>query len=102
MFSPPAMRAADRPSASGFAPNTVLPGADGHLLRVEKLRIGDCVRLHDRTDTAVAGLKLHRKRPYDLVELTTRQGRFTVSKDLRVGVPGPAGACVSRATVTGN
>ncbi|CAJ1450916.1 unnamed protein product [Effrenium voratum] len=46
--------------------------------------IGDRVRLHDRTDTAVAGLKLHRKRPYDLVELTTRQGRFTVSKDLRV------------------
>ncbi|CAJ1342090.1 unnamed protein product, partial [Effrenium voratum] len=26
---------------------------------------------------------------YDLVRLTTRQGRFTVSKDHRVAVPGP-------------
>ncbi|CAJ1366894.1 unnamed protein product [Effrenium voratum] len=76
-------------SAKCFPPNTVLPGADGHLLRVEKLRIGDRVRLRDLTDAKVARIEAHRKRPYDLVELTTRQGRFTVSKDHRVAVPGP-------------
>ena len=81
-------------SAKCFAPNTVLPGADGHLLRVEKLRIGDRVRLRDLTDVEVASIKAHRKRPYDLVQLTTRQGRFTVSKDHRVAVPGPGGARV--------
>ncbi|CAJ1422903.1 unnamed protein product [Effrenium voratum] len=76
-------------SAKCFPPNTVLPGADGHLLRVEKLRIGDRVRLRDLTDAKVARIEAHRKRPHDLVELTTRQGRFTVSKDHRVAVPGP-------------
>ena len=81
-------------SAKCFPPNTVLPGADGHLLRVEKLRIGDRVRLRDLTDAKVARIEAHRKRPYDLVELTTRQGRFTVSKDHRVAVPGPGGARV--------
>ncbi|CAJ1439135.1 unnamed protein product [Effrenium voratum] len=81
-------------SAKCFPPNTVLPGADGHLLRVEKLRIGDRVRLRDLTDAKVVRIEAHRKRPYDLVQLTTSEGRFTVSKDHRVAVPGPGGARV--------
>ncbi|CAJ1374101.1 unnamed protein product [Effrenium voratum] len=51
--------------------------------------IGDRVRLRDLTDAKVVRIEAHRKRPYDLVQLTTSEGRFTVSKDHRVAVPGP-------------
>ena len=57
-------------------PNTAVHGVDGHLLRVESLKIGDRVRLLDQTEASVLGMHLHRakKQPYNLVELTTRQG----------------------------
>ncbi|CAJ1344689.1 unnamed protein product [Effrenium voratum] len=76
-------------SAKCFLPNTALHGVDGHLLRVEKLKIGDRVRLLDHSEAAVVGMHLHRakKKPYGLVELTTRQGLSTVSKSHRVAVP---------------
>ena len=76
-------------SAKCFLPNTAVHGLDGHLLRVENLKIGDRVRLLDQTEASVVGMHLHRakKKPYNLVELTTRQGLSTVSKSHRVAVP---------------
>ncbi|CAJ1422893.1 unnamed protein product [Effrenium voratum] len=76
-------------SAKCFLPNTALHGLDSHLLRVENLKIGDRVRLLDQTEASVVGMHLHRakKKPYNLVELTTRQGLSTVSKSHRVAVP---------------
>ena len=76
-------------SAKCFLPNTALHGVDGHLLRVEKLKLGDRVRLMDQTEASVVGMYMHqaKKKPHDLVDLTTRQSRSTVSKSHRVAVP---------------
>ncbi|CAJ1331240.1 unnamed protein product, partial [Effrenium voratum] len=76
-------------SAKCFLPNTALHGVDGHLLRVEKLKLGDRVRLLDQTEASVVGMYMHqaKKKPHDLVDLTTRQSRSTVSKSHRVAVP---------------
>ena len=76
-------------SAKCFLPHTALHGVDGHLLRVENLKIGDRVRLLDQTEASVVGMYMHqaKKKPHDLVDLTTRQSRSTVSKSHRVAVP---------------
>ena len=83
-------------SAKCFLPNTALAGAggaEGHLLPVEHLKPGDKVRLSDGTDASVLDVKRHpsKKKPYDVVELSTHQGKFPVSDSHHVAVPGVTG-----------
>ena len=83
-------------SAKCFLPNTALAGAgsaEGHLLRVEHLKPGDKVRLSDGTEASVLDVKRHpsKRRPYDVMELSTHQGKFPVSDSHHVAVPGVAG-----------
>ncbi|CAJ1409189.1 unnamed protein product [Effrenium voratum] len=76
-----------------FLPNAALPGADGHLLRVQSLKCGDRVRLWGGKESEVLDVKhtKSKKKPHDLVDLSTHQGAFTVSKAQRVTVPDPKG-----------
>ena len=46
-------------SAKCFLPNTALPGADGHLLRVQHLEPGQQVRLADGAEASVVHVKKH-------------------------------------------
>ncbi|CAJ1449839.1 unnamed protein product [Effrenium voratum] len=90
------MSSSSATSAKCFLPNTALPGAgsaEGHLLRVEHLKPGDKVRLSDGTDASVLDVKRHpsKKKPYDVVELSTHQGKFPVSDSHHVAVPGVTG-----------
>ncbi|CAJ1336267.1 unnamed protein product, partial [Effrenium voratum] len=83
-------------SAKCFLPNTALAGAgsaEGHLLLVEHLKPGDKVRLSDGTEASVLDIKRHpsKKKPYDVVELSTHQGKFPVSDSHHVAVPGVTG-----------
>ncbi|CAJ1371029.1 unnamed protein product [Effrenium voratum] len=86
-------------SAKCFLPNTALPGADGHLLRVQHLEPGQQVRLADGAEASVVHVKKHMasRKPYDLVELSTDQGIFTISKDHRVAVTDGTGIHDQRA-----
>ncbi|CAJ1381628.1 unnamed protein product, partial [Effrenium voratum] len=86
-------------SAKCFLPNTALPSADGHLLRVEHLKPGDRVRQSDGAEASVVDVKKHpsKKKPYEVVELSTHQGKFACSKSHRVAVPGATGLCDQRA-----
>ena len=81
-------------SAKCFLPNTALPSAAGHLLRVENLKPGDKVRLRDGAEASVVDVKRHPsdKTPCEVVELSTHQGKFRMSNSHRVAVPGTGGA----------
>ena len=87
------MSDASSQSAKCFLPNTALPSADGHLLRVENLKLGDKVRLSDGAEASVVDVKRHpsKKKPYEVVELSTHQGKFPVSDSHHVAVPGATG-----------